>query len=217
MWVRTRAAAILLALCCVDASGAVADPAGSCDPMARMNDNAKALRAQQRFPEALSVVQKILAQSPDDFRANYTNALIALDLGRNDRSKWLAATKQLEGVLPLLTKQSPACAKDKNFYSIYNTLGVEYYNQGNVPLAKKYYDLAFSNFDKLNADTQGKLLDNLGLIAYRQNDFVCAATYFTKAEKAGAKNASYHLGLAAKVLSSANDKRTCQTAAGKLL
>ncbi len=190
-------------------SGAQAQTSAVCDPMATQNDQARTYRVAQRLADAQKTVDKILAAHPADFRAKYTAALIALDQDRKDRDKTLAAIKMLEATAGLLGSQDAACARAKNFYSIYNTIGVEYYNLGDVPSAKKYFDLANANWDKLDPDTQAKLLDNLGLVSYRQSDFVCAAAYFGKAQKAGSKNAAFHLTLTRKVLSSAFDTRIC--------
>jgi Tfp pilus assembly protein PilF len=189
-------------------SGAWAKPA-ACDPFAKLNDQAKTLRSQGKLADAQIAVDKVLTQSKSDFRANYTAALIALDQVRGDPARAVQALKALEGTVALLAAQDSACAKAGNFYSVYNTIGVEYYNRADLANAKKYFDLAYANWDKLDPVTRSKLLDNLGLVTYRQNDFVCAAAYFQRAQKAGAKSAASHLSLAQKVLSSASDKRTC--------
>jgi len=218
MLLRTNLAFVAALLCSmlIGVDGTARAAPVDCDPMAAKNDQAKALRVGRDLGGAKVVVNQVLAIHKSDFRANYTAALIAVDENHNDRAKRAAAIKQLEAVAALLHAQDPSCAVQKNYYSIYNSIGVEYFNIGDYKAATTYFDLANANQDKLNSDTRAKLLDNLGLARYKSADYVCAAYYFRQAQQAGVKSASPHLALVQVVLTSADDQRQCKEAGARL-
>jgi tetratricopeptide (TPR) repeat protein len=192
-------------VCLFHANLALAD----CDPMASLNDKARDFRLARKFSEAQKVVDEVLDQNHDDFRATYTEALMEIDQAGRNTKKFAAGLSKLRMAADLLEHEDQACAKEKNYYSIYDTLGAAYFNFGDLGSAKKYLELALDHHEQLNSITLGKLLDNLGLVAYRQKNYVCAVAWFQKADEAGARYAADHLRLARKIVSSASDTRKC--------
>ena len=170
-----------------------------CDPNATLNDRAKSYRMAGRLDEADRTVQQILRRSPDDFRGNYNKGLIMLDRAHRGDTSRMPGIRQLVKTaefLPMHGKMQ-ACAKGNNFYSIYNTIGVEFYNLPDLKAAEKYFELANQYRNYLNEDTKAKLFDNLGLIQLRlKHDSGCAAAYFQESANHGLHNGSLHLVIA---------------------
>lgn len=185
--------------------------AATCDPQDALNDQARTLRVGGHLTEARTVVQHVLSMHPGDFRARYTDALIDLDQSKTNKTYWSRGMSKLTDAANNVDEEGGACAKAKNYYSIYNTIGAEYYNVRQYDLAQKYFLLAASHRDDLDSDTSNKLNDNLGLIAFIGHDYVCAAAYFQKADDAGLKSGASHLALVKNILAAASDTRTCKT------
>jgi len=204
---RTILAAALGVLALLAAAAARAD---DCDPMSDLNDKAKSLRADGKLDKAQRIVDKILKARSDDFRANYTAALLQIDASGTDAAKHLAGIKRLEALETTLPQQDPACAKKRNLYGVYNMVGVEYYNIGDLASAERNFERGYANRDKLGDGTNARLFDNMGLVAFKRGDYVCAHALFEKSN--GTKRTpetDAHLKLVNTVLSSAKDKRTC--------
>lgn len=176
-------AAILLA------AEAAADPArdASCDPYWQTLDRATALRTGHDSDAAMKLATGILSKRPDDFRATYIVGLALIDKGQRD-----AGMKQLSHAADLLDRDAP-CATANGWYSIYNTLGAEYYDQGNIGLAESNLNVAFTHFASFDKPTQQKLLSNLGLLYLRKGNLGKAQLYYQNASAIHAPGAAEKL------------------------
>jgi tetratricopeptide (TPR) repeat protein len=202
----------LAALICTTACP-LAGKAADCDPAVALNDKAKLDRLAHNYDAAEQSIQAILKNRPDDFRANYTQALITLNRAAASRLSLSSGIDRLIVVSNMLPAQDPACAKAKNFYSIYMIIGVEYYGQGDLVDAQKYFVLADAHRDMLDDDTRANLIDDLGLIQLRLvHDSACAAEFFRRAQAAGARKAAGHLALALRIVAAAGEREGCPKA-----
>ncbi len=181
-----------------------------CDPQEALNDQARTARVEQKFDRAEQIVRSVLRTRRDDFRANYTEALIQIDKAKGDRAQINQAIAKLVATAKTLDSQDAACAKAKNFYSILNSIGAEYYNVGNFAAAKQYFEMAYAQRDKLDSDSYAKLLDNLGLAAFNEQNYSCASVYFQKARDAGNAKAASHLSLTQNILKAAGVTPNCR-------
>ena len=176
--------------------GASADP---CDPNAKTLEQIRTLRLRGDTANAARLTDKVLQSSPDDFRANYDKGLILIDESRLDRpgKPDLARAKQgiavLETTAAMLPKLDQACAKKGGWYGILNTIGVEYYNIGDLKNSEKYLTLAAGKTDMLTDDTKRRLYSNLGLLYFAKKDGARSADNFKSAVAAGDASASAKL------------------------
>ncbi len=152
-----------------------------CDPNAAANENARKLRIAGQLPQARDATLAVLKTAPNDFRANYTLGLIALDESHNDARQWQAAMDQLRKAATLLDTRYGACAS-LGWYSIYNTLGAEYYRVGRNADALGFYKQAYAHYDTLNTDTRQKLLRTMGNLYFALGDFKDAQAVSQKAQ-----------------------------------
>jgi tetratricopeptide (TPR) repeat protein len=172
----TACAAAFLALLTPALAGTVV-----CDPNAAANDRARSLRIAAQLPQARAATLAVLKTSPDDFRANYTLGLIALDESAHDAKQWQPAMDQLRKAAALLDAHYSTCAS-LGWYSIYNTLGVEYYRTGHNSDALGFFKRAYAHYGELNVDTRQKLLRNLGNLYFEIGDFKNAQAVSQKAQ-----------------------------------
>jgi len=184
------AGARLLALAVALAAPAAAHAQAAslaCDPAKEMDDAAIQLRDRGQIDAALAKARAGLAAHPDGFRANYITATLLLAKGdQASKSRGMALLLSTE---PLLRKQPPACAVPLGWYSIYNTIGVEYYRAGNIAKSREYLLTAEKNYDKLLPDTKTKLSSNLGLMYYVTNDLKSSQAYYNRAAQLGSPTA----------------------------
>lgn len=170
----------------------VAAPA-PCNMFDAQANDAQARRVRGDLAGAQSVVNQILKADPRDFRANYTQGLIFMDQSGIDRgptgydkSKFRAGLDRLLTTASLLEAMTGPClvtAKANGFYSIYNTLGVYYFNSGDYKSAEQVWLKAESKLSLMEPRTQYRVLNNLGLV-YRQdhlNQPSLSSAYFLKA------------------------------------
>ena len=179
----------LLALLAGPAAAAV------CDPHAALNDQARAQHAAKNLAAARASVQKVLASDKSDFRANYLLGIIMADEsgverpGGGDGAKIKAALAQLDFTVSLFAAIDPACARAKNYASVFNSAGAEHFNAGDYAGAINYLLQGYAKRDMMAATTQQKLLSNLGRVYYTKHDYRSAAHYYDEAAKAGAPSA----------------------------
>lgn len=162
----------------------------SCDPNWQQLDQSRNLRGAHQPDRAIAVAQTVLKKSPQDFRAVYTIGLAMIDKG-----DVAGGMKKLNQAADLLHDRYAACGAANGWYSIYNTLGAEYYDQGKYGLAESNLNLAYSKFATLNADTQKKLLNNLGLLYLHNGDLAKSRAYYEKAAAAHVPGAAERLRL----------------------
>lgn len=171
------------------AAGAVAGPPKdpSCDPNWQTLDQAMALQAGHNPDAAIAMAQGILDKQPKDFRAKYIIGLALIDKGQRD-----AGMKQLSHAADLLPQYS-TCARTNGWYAVYNALGAEYYNQGNIGMAESSLNVAFSQLSTLDRPTQQKVLSNMGTLYLRKGDLGKAQTFYQNANAIHAPGAAARL------------------------
>jgi len=187
-----------------------ADAAPICDPLEKLNNQARAQRLSGHPDQAQQTVRRVLQVRPNDFRAHYTNGLAIIGNSKGKQKETNRGIAELVAAAKLLPDQDTVCAKDKNYYSILNSIGAAYYNAGNVVAAKQYFALAYANRDKLTSGSLGRVTDNLGLIALKDGDYGCASGYFQLAQKAGNPQADNHLQLTEKIFTAAKVSPSCK-------
>jgi tetratricopeptide (TPR) repeat protein len=156
----------------------VADAPTACNAFNAQANDALQRRSRGDLVGAKAVADEILRQDPNDFRANYTEALILLiqsgldDGGKYDKQKAADGIAGLVKSVALLDKMTGAClatAKALGWGSIYNSLGAFYFNASDMASAERtWLDAYKSKRPLMTAKTQGLLLRNLGLL-YRQD------------------------------------------------
>jgi hypothetical protein len=166
---------------------------GPCKRFEVQANDAQARRIRGDLAGAQAVVNQILRIDPADFRANYTQALIymdqsGIDKGPSgyDKQKFQAGLDRLQATAHLLEAMNGPCletAKANGWYSIYNTLGVYYFNSGDAKSAERVWLAAETKLSLMTPKTQYLLLNNLGLL-YRQdhlNKPALSSAYYLKA------------------------------------
>jgi hypothetical protein len=209
---RAPAAALLAAaIVALITNASNANPMAVCDPNRAFYSSINKEIANSEFDKALERLDNFLVHSEkNDFRANYFKGLVLLDIAVRDRKSHWPGISQLVQTAALLPRQNKTCAKEGNFYSIYNTIGFEFYSLPDLAAAKTYYELAEQNRQMLDASTYAKVLDNLGLVELLlDHNAGCAAFYFQKAGAAGAALGATHLSFANKIMSATGEKPGC--------
>jgi tetratricopeptide (TPR) repeat protein len=162
--------------------------AQTCDPNHAANEDARTQRVAHRLDRAESIANRVLRQSPNDFRANYSLGLIFYDrVVRRpqtdpptaiDPALLKPALDQLIKAANLVPGLGEACAKDINAYSIYNSIGAIYYNIEKREEAERYYRLAYPHRAAMNDNVRAKLYANIALMYYDRQIHACAVKYY---------------------------------------
>src|ERR1700749_707266 len=186
MFVSIRTKILACALSMIFATLLCSAPAVAqvCDPYAADNQTARdAIRGVPRtnIPLAQSIVNKVLSATvngkpnTENFSANFNAALIVVATAGTSHKVYLDGVHKLEAAAALLQKQiaeshSDACAVKGDYYRIYNTIGAEYFNDGNIGKARDYYAISYKYLGKLSTDTRAGFLGNLGQLSYYLNN-----------------------------------------------
>lgn len=147
----------------------------ACDPFHQQLDVARKERLAHHFEGARKITAAILAQHPDDFRAKYTNALMIIEESGLDRGgvpnktfdkiKFQAGMTALRQAASSLDSIDAYCARSNNWYGIYNTIGAEFFNAGDLPDSQTNLETAVNHWDTLDPQTKQRLLRNLLTLA----------------------------------------------------
>jgi tetratricopeptide (TPR) repeat protein len=191
-------------LLCLAVLGAAATPAlaesGSavCDPDQKAVDQAIKLRDSNQSVQAAAALKPVLSAHPNNFRAEYVMGTVQIQQG--DQKGGLMTLNRAAAQLPA---QSHNCVVNYGWYSIYNTLGVEYYKQGDRADALKNYKLADQHLNELQPNTRRDVLSNLGLLSFSEGDAPGATRWYQEAQKAGDPKAAARLSVVQSVSQSA--------------
>jgi hypothetical protein len=210
-----RSTVLALALLAATAPRAHAGPllpGGVCNPKAAVNNQAKTAIRNANLPLATQLLSQVLAARKDDFMAQYLTALVDVRLAGRSHVKYLAAVKNLETLATTLGKQDQGCAVQNDFYSIYNTIGAEYYNDDNLPDAKRFFAIARQHFDKLSSASKGNFFGDQGLVASKEKNYACALFYYDQAIALGNHTIDEQRESAAQITSATGQKPGCRTA-----
>ena len=178
-------AVLITIIVCSGTSAVLAAP--PCDPHAAQNDAARNALKHGDLDLAQRIVNQVLASpnAHDDFRANYFAGMILIRRAGNDHRKYLAAIAKLISTSDLLKKQDPVCGAKAGFFSIYTTIGAEYFNDGNIAAASRFYSLAFDNRDRLSQSYRASLFGDIGLLSYYLGNYACAYVGYQTAVSLG--------------------------------
>lgn len=178
----------------VAASAACAAGDRTCGPFFARNQAARAaLRGSKPdIPTATRIVQEVLTAkvngktNNDDFGANFNHDMILMATAGNSHQAYLAGVHSLENTAKLLEAQiaqagNDECAVAGDYYRIYNTIGAEYFNDGNIGKAGKFYAVSFKFVDKLKPDSKASFFGNLGQFAYYLTEYGCALQAYQNA------------------------------------
>ena len=140
---------------------------------------------------ALTTVDRILAADQDDFHASYVKGLILLQLGTNDKATYYKGLRVLTAAAGKLKGERAICGAQANrdWFSIYNTIGSSYFNEGDVANARRFLLSGYENKDKLSKKSRIKLLNNIGLLYFRQSDLANSEKYYAEARSEGSPSA----------------------------
>lgn len=174
--------------------------ANACDSSAvtAALDDAQRARTAANFEAASRLVEQVLRTDDTNLRARYTKGLILIDEAGGDihsqaYTQGLATLVQVANGLgdygELLPEQRN-CPETPKLYTVFNTLGVEYYRAHRMDLAEHYYRDGEKNAAALNQSSRARLFSNMGILYKDQLNLTKAAAYFAKAQKAGSPAAA---------------------------
>jgi len=157
---------------------------------------AETLKDQRDYPRALALIAQVLSRDPNDVRALYLQGIILYELANQvDPNHWnpplpfspkmKEAFDTLLRAAALLQTFDPACARQTNAYSLFNTIGALYLNRGYFPQSEQYLQAAYQKKDFLTPQTRTKLLDNLGLVYLAEKNLELSLKYYQEGQAAG--------------------------------
>jgi Tfp pilus assembly protein PilF len=170
--------------------------AGICDPHKALNDRAMDALNNRNFAETEKALKTVVAADPGDFRANEIKGLLTIYSAGKNHKQYLAGVVGLVVTATKLQSIPMECAKEGDYYRIYNTIGAEYFNDNDYEQAQQYFSMAFINKDKLSKQSLGWLHANLALLAFHDGDYGCALLGYRLAQALGNTGASVRDGLA---------------------
>jgi hypothetical protein len=162
-------------------------------------NTADTTRIMSGAAKALDKLKPLLAAKPPRPRAQYVGALILMDLAGKDAAKAKAALAQMVATADGLTdfgRMAPterACKENSRLYTIFNSVGFYFFQQGDKVSAEKYWMRGQSNAAALDQKGQAKLYGNLGLINVNKLNLSQAQIFYSKAQAAGNPTAAVSL------------------------
>ena len=174
-----------------------------CDPDLSAVDTAIKSRNAGQADQAKAILGTVLKNHPNNFRANYVMATVLIqEGGAQGRSNGLNLLVQTE---KQLHQQPVGCIKLFGWYSIYNTLGVQYYKIGNRAKALSYFAEGYTHLDDMVSSTKKQITANLGLYYFTDGDLKTAKKYYEEAARFGDTKAAAHVTAITSVESSAKE------------
>jgi tetratricopeptide (TPR) repeat protein len=168
---------------------ALAAPSKSaCDPATAAIDSAVALRDAGNAHSAAARLNAIIAQYPNSFRAQYIlGTTLIQESAKQSAGEGLQRLLAAEKLLP---SQTPYCVSEYGWYSIYNSIGAQYFKNKDYSLAISYYKLGLTHYNELYEQPQRELAGNLGLYYFQQGDLDQSLIYYQMAQKARSHQAA---------------------------
>ena len=163
-----------------------------CDPNRPTVDKAMALRNAGELEAAERLLKPIADGSRNSFGASYILATIELSRGGNAADDGLNRLVQTERLLP---NQSRGCARALGWYSIYNTIGAQYYRRKNLDRSEEYLLRGYNHLDDVFDETKRLLLGNLGLLYFAKGNLDKSISFYQQAQRAGSKDAGNRLAV----------------------
>lgn len=188
-----RCAALLLAVGGAGQGGAVMPPPSpellkACEPLTLQVQRAMLLRDAGKFKAARDAIEGVVAQRPDSFRGNYILANILMESAQQDEGR-----KTLEKVIRLFPSLPRSCQTQTGWYSVYGYAGAEYYSLGDSRRAEAMLLEGYRNSAYLYPGSKQALLNNLGLLYFKNGKLSESERFYREAVAAGSKMAVPHL------------------------
>jgi tetratricopeptide (TPR) repeat protein len=163
------------------------DAASSCDPDRAIVDRAMQLRNAGKIAAAEDLLKPILAKNRNSIGANYVLATIELSPGGQRGGNGLSRLLRTE---KLVEQASPQCARMLGWYSLYNTIGAQYYRNGDLDRSEIYLLKGYQHIGDMFDSTKKLLLDNLGLLYFSKGNLQKSVMFYEQAQRAGSKDAA---------------------------
>lgn len=167
--------------------------------VAALLEQSRQARITGNLDKAYLYVGRALRADPTNLRARYSKALIMIKEGEDSPSQFqsgMAMLTRAAAELPAyrsLPLDERRCPEIEKVYSIFNTIGVEYYLKGNLKKAEAYYLKMERNVDAVSTSSRAKLYNNLALLYQNELNLDKAAAYYLKAKEAGSPKAQERL------------------------
>lgn len=169
-----------------------AQAADACDPNRPIIDRAIKLRNAGQSSTAETLLRGLIAKDPNDLGANYILATLELNRGRKDADDGLARLVMAEKLLPTHSEQ---CKKALGWYSIYNTLGAQYYRRKDLAKSETYLLQGYAHLNAMFDSTKRLLLSNLGLLYFSKGDLDKSLSFYQQAARAGSQDAPQRIAI----------------------
>jgi len=165
---------------------------------------ARDLRKKGNLDGAEQKAQKIFDADHSALRAQYTLGLIKIDrsveaqgaaktdLYNKGMADLLTVAKAIDNAFPTMSDADRTCVKSEGLFTIMVTVGFNYLQDGSYNVAAGYFAKAkvYDDRQLLTPAEHGKLLTDLGSLAYNIGDYPKARVYLTNAVKAGDSKAA---------------------------
>lgn len=146
--------ALCIAACLSLSSGATAE---NSDPRI---DQARSLMAAGETDSSIALLSKVVAESPENYRAQY-NLGLSMALGGQDAQALVA----FDSARKLFEKGGQTDA------TIFNTYGWQLLRTGQVEAAIQQFESGLQHFDSLSRNSKSRLLNNYGLALMQANRY----------------------------------------------
>lgn len=189
---------LILSALLLMASSAFGQSQNPCDPEMAADKNVIALRDSHKIASALKAARATLQAHPDNFRTNYLLADVLIANGsERDGLAQLLITEKMLGL------QKPYCIRHFGWYSIYNTIGVQYYRSGRDDKALAYFLKGYEHLNDSISSTKIMVLNNIGLMYFKKFDLDNSLKYYTLAKENHSSEAQSHIDMITKLQKSA--------------
>ena len=166
--------------------------------VAKLTD-AKLSKAIGQYDRTIQIADEVLRASPNSALAKYIKGLALIQQSKGNRDVYRQGLSLLADTadrLPDYDKLPPEqkqCPENERLYTIFNTVGYYYSEDGDRKAAEKYLLRAEKNAAPLSKASLWKLYDNLGLFYANNLDLDKAAKYYERAKMGGSPEASKRL------------------------
>ena len=191
----TCAAALAIGAICSPAAGAP----DKCDPDRATVDRAIALRDSGQQRQAQAVLNGLLNKDKGNFGANFILGTIEISSGGASAE---AGLQRLVTTERSLASKDKECAKQLGWYSIYNSIGAQFYRKKNLDRSEQYLLLGYAHLSDMPLYTRRLILSNLGLLYFAKGDVDKSQKFYREAARAGSPDAKKRLATIQRIKSS---------------
>lgn len=179
-------AALVIGATCCPAAGAP----DKCDPDRSTIDRAIVLRDSGQQRQAEAVLKGLLNRDKDNFGANFILGTIEISSGGASAD---AGLNRLVTTEKSLASKDKECAKQLGWYSIYNSIGAQFYRKKNLDRSEQYLLQGYAHLADMPLYTRRLILSNLGLLYFAKGDVDKSQKFYREAASAGSPDARKRL------------------------